>query len=29
MADLPGMNKNDIHVKLHDGYLALKGERKV
>jgi HSP20 family protein len=27
-ADLPGLNKKDIHVELHDGYLTLRGERK-
>ena len=27
-ADLPGMNKKDIHVELRDGYLTLRGERK-
>ena len=27
-ADLPGMNKKDIHVELKDGYLTLRGERK-
>ena len=27
-ADLPGMQKNDIHVELKDGYLTLRGERK-
>ena len=27
-ADLPGLNKGDIHLELHDGYLTLKGERK-
>ena len=27
-ADIPGLNKKDIHVELHDGYLTLKGERK-
>ena len=27
-ADLPGINKKDIHVELKDGYLTLKGERK-
>lgn len=27
-ADLPGMKKNDIHIKLHNGYLTLTGERK-
>ena len=26
-ADLPGLNKKDIHVELKDGYLTLKGER--
>ena len=27
-ADLPGMQKKDIHVELKDGYLTLRGERK-
>ena len=27
-ADLPGMNKKDIHIELHEGYLTLRGERK-
>ncbi len=27
-ADLPGMNKKDIHIELENGYLTLKGERK-
>jgi HSP20 family protein len=27
-ADLPGMNKKDIHLELKDGYLTLRGERK-
>ena len=27
-ADLPGVNKEDIHLELRDGYLTLKGERK-
>ena len=27
-ADLPGMNKKDIHLELRDGYLTLRGERK-
>ena len=27
-ADLPGIDKKDIHVELKDGYLTLKGERK-
>jgi HSP20 family protein len=27
-ADLPGLEKGDIHLELHDGYLTLKGERK-
>ena len=27
-ADLPGVNKDDIHLELRDGYLTLKGERK-
>ena len=27
-ADLPGLQKKDIHVELHDGYLTLRGERK-
>ncbi len=27
-ADLPGMNKKDIHVELENGYLTLRGERK-
>ena len=27
-ADLPGLNKKDIHVVLRDGYLTLRGERK-
>ena len=27
-ADIPGLNKKDIHVELHNGYLTLKGERK-
>jgi HSP20 family protein len=27
-ADLPGLNKEDIHIELHDGYLTLRGERK-
>jgi HSP20 family protein len=26
--DLPGMNKKDIHIELHNGYLTLKGERR-
>lgn len=27
-ADLPGCNKNDVHVSLHDDILSIKGERK-
>jgi HSP20 family protein len=27
-ADLPGLEKKDIHLVLRDGYLTLKGERK-
>ena len=27
-ADLHGLKKEDIHLKLHDGYLTLEGERK-
>ena len=27
-ADLPGMDRKDIHVELKDGYLTLRGERK-
>ena len=27
-ADIPGVNKEDIHLELSDGYLTLKGERK-
>ena len=27
-ADLPGIDKKDIHVELKEGYLTLKGERK-
>ena len=27
-ADLPGMNKKDIHLELRGGYLTLRGERK-
>ena len=27
-ADLPGLEKKDIHIKLCDGYLTLSGERK-
>ena len=27
-ADLPGVNKDDIHLELREGYLTLKGERK-
>ncbi len=27
-ADLPGMDKKDIHVELKNGYLTLRGERK-
>ncbi len=27
-ADLPGLTKKDIHLKLRDGYLTLEGERK-
>lgn len=27
-ADLPGLKKGDIQLKLHDGYLTLEGERK-
>lgn len=28
-ADLPGCNKNDVHVSLHNDILSVKGERKV
>ena len=28
MADLPGLDKNDISISLHDNVLTLKGERK-
>lgn len=27
-AELPGMSQDDIEVKLHDGHLAIKGEKK-
>ena len=27
-ADLPGLDKKDIHIELRDGYLILRGERK-
>ena len=27
-ADLPGLEKKDIHIELRDGYLTLRGERK-
>lgn len=27
-ADLPGVDRKDIHVELHDGYLTVRGERK-
>ena len=27
-ADLPGMNKKDIHIELHNGCLTLRGERR-
>jgi HSP20 family protein len=26
-ADLPGMRKEDVHLEVHDNYLALQGER--
>lgn len=26
-ADLPGVDRKDIHVELHDGYLTVRGER--
>lgn len=28
MADLPGLNKDDISISVHDNVLTLKGERK-
>ena len=28
IADLPGLDKKDIHISLHDNVLTLKGERK-
>jgi HSP20 family protein len=28
-ADLPGVKKEDIHVELKDGYLTVRGERKM
>lgn len=27
-AELPGMTQDDIEVKLHDGYISIKGEKK-
>ncbi len=28
-ADLPGLEKKDIHVELRDGYLTLRGETEI
>ncbi|RPI00565.1 MAG: Hsp20/alpha crystallin family protein [Calditrichaeota bacterium] len=28
LADLPGIDKKDVHISLHDNVLTLKGERK-